>query len=387
MPYSSGDKSFAHKVLVTIGLVCLTLLLLILLYFTFDVLLLIFAAALLAIFLRGLADVICRYTNLSEGFGVLIVSVLFIGILAGSIALLAPDVGDQVQHLREELPRSAREAAAYISQFGWGRTLIDQLPSFDDVRNNVNASALLAGVGGFFSSTVGAIGNFFIVVLLSIYFAVEPRIYTRGFTNLFPLDKRTRVREILFAIGDTLRWWLIGKVGSMVFIGLLTWIGLSLLGVPLALTLGLIAGLLSFIPNFGPIISALPALLLAFIPPGSPMTALYVLLLFVGVQLIESNVVTPFIERKTVEIPPALTIVFQLALAVLVGGLGLVLATPLLAVILVLVQMVYVEDILGDRHVEVREKVGKQDIKQGADRLEADEEAEIGSAVANEENL
>ncbi|NOT46231.1 MAG: AI-2E family transporter, partial [Acidobacteria bacterium] len=192
---------------------------------------------------------------------------------------------------------------------------------------------------------------------------------------LFPLRRRTRVREILFAISDTLRWWLIGKVGSMIFIGLLTWIGLSILGVPLALTLGLIAGLLSFIPNFGPIISALPALLLAFIE--SPTTALYVLILYVGVQLIESNVVTPFIERKTVEIPPALTIVFQLALAVLVGGLGLVLATPLLAVLLVVIQMVYVEDVLGDRRTEVNEKLGRVDIKEGVDDLRSKESDEV----------
>jgi predicted PurR-regulated permease PerM len=119
------------------------------------------------------------------------------------------------------------------------------------------------------------------------------------------------------------------------------------MGVPLALTLGLIAGLLSFIPNFGPILSAVPAILLAFI--HSPISAVYVACLFVGVQVVESNVVTPFIERKTVELAPALTIVFQLILGVLIGGLGLVLATPLLAVIVVLVKTVYFEDVLGDK--------------------------------------
>lgn len=382
MPYAASDNSFTRKVLLTVGLVCLTLLFLTLVYFTFDVLLLIFAAALLAIFLRGLADIVCRYTGISEGWAVVAVSVLLLGILAGAVSLLAPDVAEQVRHLREELPRSARAAADYISQFGWGRTLIDQLPSFEDIKNNLNPSTLLSGVGGFFSSTVGALGNFFIVILLSIYIASEPRIYTRGLTNLFPVDKRTRVREILFTIGDTLRWWLIGKVASMIFIGLITWIGLSLLGVPLALTLGLIAGLLSFIPNFGPILSALPALLLAFIPPtGSPTTALYVLILFVGVQLVESNLVTPFIERQTVEIPPALTIVFQLTLAVLVGGLGLVLATPLLAVLIVLVQLVYVEDVLGDRRTEVSEKVGRHEVKEGAERLKADEQADLKGRI------
>jgi len=348
------DQTFAGRVLVTIGLVVLTLLLLTLLYFIFDVILLIFAAVLLAIFLRGLAEIIGRFINLSEGWLVLIVSALLIAVLAGAIALLAPDVAAQVSDLREKLPRSAQAAANYISQFGWGRTLIDQLPSVEDVRQKIDPSSLLSGVGGFFSSTVGAVGNFFIVILLSIYLASEPRFYIRGFIKLFPKLRRHRATQVMGAVGESLRWWLIGKVASMIFIGLLTWIGLSIIGVPLALTLGLIAGLLSFIPNFGPIISALPALLLAFI--DSPVTALYVLGLYVGVQLIESNVVTPLIERETVELPPALTIVFQLALAVLVGGLGLVLATPLLAVIMVLVQMVYIQDVLGDKDVEVSEK-------------------------------
>lgn len=372
MPEAASENSFSRKVLLAVGIVCLTVLLIALLYFTFDVLLLVFAAALLAIFLRGLADILCRYTNIPEGWSVIAISALILAVLAGAIAFLAPDVAEQVRHLRTQLPIAASDAANYISQFSWGRAIIEQLPSFETVRNNLNPSSLLSGVGGFFSSTVGAVGNFFIVILLSVYFASEPRVYSRGFTNLFPLRRRTRVREILFAIGDTLRWWLIGKVGSMLFIGLLTWIGLSIIGVPLALTLGLIAGLLSFIPNFGPIISAVPAILLAFIE--SPTKALYVLILYVAVQLVESNLVTPFIERKTVEIPPALTIVFQLALAVLVGGLGLVLATPLLAVLLVLIQMVFVEDVLGDRPVGPDHKTGTE-IREAAGDPETGEPA------------
>jgi len=350
----SSDQIFAGRVLITIGFVVLTLLILALLYYTFDVILLIFAASLLAIFLRGIAELLGRYISVSEGWLVLIVSVLILAVLAGAISFLAPDVADQVRHLRTELPKSAQAAANYISQFGWGRTILEQLPSIDDIRENINPSALLSGVGGVFSTTVGAMGNFFIVVLLAIYLASEPRFYVRGFIKLFPKPNRHRATQVVGAVGETLRWWLIGKVASMIFIGLLTWIGLSILGVPLALTLGLIAGLLSFIPNFGPIISALPALLLAFIE--SPITAVYVLGLYVGVQLIESNIVTPLIERETVELPPALTIVFQLALAVLVGGLGLVLATPLLAVIMVIVQMVYIQDVLGDKEVEVSKK-------------------------------
>jgi len=348
---NSSNPQFIQRVLTTIGIILLVFLVLLLLYFIFDVILLIFAAVLLAIFLRGLADFINRYTKISESLSILLVSTLLLAILAGAIALLAPDVAEQVKLLRDKLPKSAQKVGEYISQYGWGRTIVEQLPSAEEIMKNIDASSILSRVGGYFSSTIGAIGDFFVVILVAVYLAIEPKFYTNGLTKVFPINLRSRVREVLSEIGNTLSWWLIGKMISMLFIGILTWIGLSILGVPLALTLGLLAGLLSFIPNFGPIFSAVPAILLAFI--DSPIKALYVLILFIIVQLIESNFVTPFIERRTVELPPALTIVSQIALGILLGGLGLVLATPLLAVIIVLVQMVYIEDILGDKNTEV----------------------------------
>lgn len=348
------EPNFTKKVMITLGLIVFAVTILAGLFFIFDVILLLFAAILLAIFLRGLADLLNKYTRLSEGMSVLAVSFLLIVIIAGAIFLLAPSVTEQVKHLREELPKSARGAADYISHFNWGRALIDQLPSTEEVLNKIDVPAMLSRVGGYFSSTMGAIGNFFLVVLLAIYLASEPKFYVNGMVKLFPVGIRPRAKEIFAAMGDTLAWWLIGKVLSMVFIGLLTWIGLSIMGVPLALTLGLIAGLLSFIPNFGPILSAIPAILLAFI--DSPIKAVYVLILFIAVQVIESNLVTPYIERRTVELPPALTVVAQVALGILIGGLGLVLATPMLALIMVAVQMVYIQDVLGDREVEIAEK-------------------------------
>ena len=339
--------TFTQKVATTCGVVVATFLLIILLYYTFDVVMLVFAAALLAIFLSGLAEIVEPYVPLGDGLRVLVVSVVLLTVIGGTIALLSPSIAEQATHLREELPKSAVSVTSYLNQYVWGRALIEQLPTFDDVKNNINLSSLLSGVGGVFTSTMGAIGNIAIVVLLAIYLASEPKFYSEGFVRLFPIPRRQRVTEILHQVYESLRWWLIGKFGSMLFIGILTWIGLSILGVPIALTLALLAGLLSFIPNFGPIMSAVPALLIAFV--DSPITAVYVLILYIGVQIIESNVITPLIERETVELPPALTVVFQLGLGTLVGGLGLVLATPLLAMIVVVVQLVYLQDVLGDR--------------------------------------
>ena len=343
-PETTGH--IVHKAAVTIAVVLFALLFVAALYYVFDVIMLVFAAVLLAIFLRGLAELLSYYVKVSDGWLVLLVSLILLALVAGFIALLSPSVAEQVGLLRDKIPASVQKVSDYLNHYGWGRTLLENLPSYQSVVDNVNASGLMSRVGGFFTSTIGVLGNIAIVLLLAIYFASEPKMYLVGFVKLFPRERRGRVKEVIQGVYQTLRWWLIGKAGSMLFIGLLTWIGLWILGVPLALTLGLLAGLLSFIPNFGPIISAVPAILLAFI--DSPITALYVLGLFVLVQLIESNIVTPFIERETVELPPALTITFQLALGVLVGGLGLVLATPLLAAIVVAVQMLYIEDVLGD---------------------------------------
>ena len=344
---------FTNRVLIVIGIIILAFMLVVGVFYVFDVVLLLFGAILLAIFLHGLADILIRYTKISEGLSVLLVSVILVAALAFGVWLLAPDVADQIRLLRDKMPQSAQNLSNQISQYSWGKVLIEQLPSTEQIIDTLNNASVLTRVGGFFSTTIGIIGNFLLVILMAIYLASEPRFYVRGFLRLFPENKRERALEILKEIVDTLGWWLIGKFASMLFIGVTTWIGLYFIGVPLSLTLGLIAGLLAFIPNFGPIISVVPALLLAFIE--SPIKAVYVLALYVAVQVVESNIVTPYIERRTIELPPVLTVSAQLALGILLGGIGLVLATPLLAVIMVLVQMIYLEDILGER---VQESVG-----------------------------
>ena len=343
----NSNDSFAKRVLIICGVVTLIVLLVLGAIYVIDVILLLFGAILLAIFLHGLANIFRRYARFSEGKSVLLVSGLLVTVLLLSIWLLAPSVGEQIKNLRQELPQSAIKVSAFLSDYSWGRLLIEQMPNTGEIIERFSNSSVWARIGGYFSSTIGAITNIALMLLLAIYLASEPKVYIKGFTKLFPQARRRRVREILYEIGETLSWWLIGKGASMLFIGVVTWIGLSILGVPLALTLGLIAGLFSFVPNFGPILSAVPAILLAFIE--SPISALYVLILFVVVQLIESNLVTPMIERRTVELPPVLTIFAQLALTILVGAVGLILATPILAVVMVLIQTIYIQDFLGDK--------------------------------------
>lgn len=342
----NSNQNFTYRVLIICAIAALIILSVWATMYVFDVFLLLFGAILVAIFLHGLANFFRRYGRISEGKSVLLVAAILVVALAAFGWLLAPSIVEQVKNLREDLPVSIKKAGEFLQQYSWGRTIIEQMPSGDELMQKANDSSILSRVGGFFSTTASAVTNLLLLVLLAIYLASEPKYYIHGFTQLFPQSRRKRVRHILLEIGETLQWWLVGKGASMLFIGVLTWIGLYFLGVPLSLTLGLIAGLFSFVPNFGPILSAVPAILLAFV--DSPQKALYVLILFVAVQIIESNLVTPMIERRTVELPPVLTIFAQLALSLLIGAAGLILATPILAVVMVLIQTIYIQDILGD---------------------------------------
>jgi predicted PurR-regulated permease PerM len=208
------------------------------------------------------------------------------------------------------------------------------------------ASSMVTHAGVFFSGILGALASVVIVAFVGIYLAVRPASYINGLVRLFPADKRPRTREIMHEIGHVLAQWLLGKMISMVIIGCLTALGLALLDVPLAMVLGILAGLLDFIPYIGPIMAGLPAVLIAF--SESPTLALYVLLLFVGLQTTEAYLLSPLIERRTVSLPPAITIMMQTLLGTFFGLAGIALATPLTAVLAVLVTMLYVQDVLGD---------------------------------------
>jgi predicted PurR-regulated permease PerM len=198
---------------------------------------------------------------------------------------------------------------------------------------------------GAVSRTVSALGSFAIILFLGLVFAASPGPYVRGLLALVPERREARTREVLEAVTNTLRWWLVGRLISMTVIGVATGVGLALLGVPLAFLLGLIAALLSFIPNVGPILSAVPAVLLALV--DGPRQALWVVLLYLGIQAVESWVLDPILDRKTVYLPPAVTVLTQLVLAIVAGLLGAALAAPLAAAGVVLVTMLYVQDVLG----------------------------------------
>jgi predicted PurR-regulated permease PerM len=172
-----------------------------------------------------------------------------------------------------------------------------------------------------------------VIVISGIYLAAAPRMYVEGLLMLVPHPRRPRYREVLGRLAITIRW-------------VITAIGLKLIGVELWFILGLLAALFNFIPNFGPLISGAPAFLLAL--AESPTKAMWVVVLYIGAQSLEGYVLTPLVQRRAVELPPAVLILFQVLAGLLLGALGVVLAAPLLAVIVVAVKMLYVEDVMGD---------------------------------------
>lgn len=342
---ASQPVSFVRRALVVTGLVMAALIMLLFLWYAVDVLLLLFAAILLAVFLRGLSDWVSRRSLLREGWALAVVILSLLGILAAGAWLIAPDVAKQADELSESLPRAVEQIRERIGRYEWGRQLLARLPPAEELMPD--RADVLARATGVFSTTLGAVANFVIILFVGLYLAISPGLYTRGFIRLVPLGKRHRVSVVLSAVGSALRGWLLGKLITMGIVGVLTTAGLWLLGVPLALTLGLIAFFLAFIPNIGPILSAVPAVAVALMQ--GPTMALYVVFLYVGVQTVESYLLNPLVYKRTIELPPALTITAQVVLGVLFGGAGVALATPLTAAALVVVRMVYVEDLLGDR--------------------------------------
>lgn len=324
--------------------VLLIALLLLLAWQAREVLLLLFAGVLLALLLSRLTDTVERHTPLRRGGAYAAVLLLLVGVIVGGGRLVAPSVSRQVDELTEVLPQAVDRLAERIAEYRWARRLLEQAPGRDQVLDA--GPQIVRNATSVLSSTAGVIGGAVVVLAIGLYLAAQLNFYRRGLLRLVPPVRRPRAREILHEVIETLQHWLGAQMVSMATVGVLTTLGLWWLGIPLALVLGLLAALLEFIPNFGPLLSALPAVLLAL--AESPQLALWVILLYAGIQTAESYLITPMVQRQLASLPPVLVIAAQILGGILFGFLGLALATPLLAVVLVLVKRLYVEDRLGD---------------------------------------
>jgi predicted PurR-regulated permease PerM len=219
------------------------------------------------------------------------------------------------------------------------------------LRDRLGGQASRAGryLFPFLSSTLEVVGGLFIIIFLSVYIAVDPALYRRGIIHLFPHGRRERMADVLTAVAAVLRRWLITQLIAMLTIGVVSTIVLAILGVKAAFALGLLSGLLEFIPTVGPIVSSLPAIAMGFL--DSPEKALSVAVAYIGIQFLENHLLIPLLMKGGIDIPPALTILSQALMAILFGFLGLMCAVPLLAATITGVKLLYVEDVMGDQQI------------------------------------
>jgi len=266
---------------------------------------------------------------------------LFIVLLIAAFTiLLGAQIAGQAVALSHELPRQLSALGDWLGISGLPERVSRQAEDFA-ARSN-----LVQNVAGYTTGLAGVLANAVLVIVAGVYLAARPRFYRDGCLLLFPQRVRDNVGTAADNAGRALQLWLVGQLISMVLVAVMTTAGLYLIGMPSALALGLLAGLAEFVPVAGPILSVIPAVLVAFSQDWS--TVLWVLALYLVVQQVESNVILPFVQRRTVDLPPALTLFALVAFGVLFGPLGILLATPLTVVCYVAVKQLYLRDTLEE---------------------------------------
>lgn len=316
------------------------ILFLLLLWKAVTVLLLLFAGALVALALRFLSDQISRLTSIPPLVSLTLIVVLLVGGGTAGTILAAPSISQQFQKLAENLKDSITNLERRLSERGF--VAEEWLPDM----GTDGGLELWTQAAGVFTMTFGAVAGFFLTLTIGLFLAYNPGLYFRGFLRLIPISKRKRAREIMSEVADTLRWWMVGQLISMVVLAVSTSLMLWLIGVPLAFILGLLTGALTFIPYLGPLIALIPILLVAF--AEGPAVMVTILIFYLIIQNLEASVLMPIILQKTVHLPPVLTIIAQILLGAIFGFVGIILATPLMAAGITLVKMIYVVDLLGD---------------------------------------
>ncbi len=337
MENSSADKEpvpFKKKLWIAGGIFSFIILSLLLFKAIFSVLLLVFAGVLIAIYFYGVAGLFQRYFHWPAKLSIILSVVLNILLLAGFFWFIGARIQQQVAQLSDTLPATIENAKTRIGENPVGRKLLEKYGS------SGNSSKTLAAAGSFFSSSFGILSDLYIVILLALFFTASPGLYRKGIISLLPVKAKEKGDEVLTKIRGILTKWLKGQIIGIFVIAILTGIGLLIIGMPLVLTLSLTAGLLNFIPNFGPVIALVPAVLIAFMQGTT--TALIVAGMYTLVQIFQSAVSQPLVQKKMANIPPALTIVAQVGMGTLGGFWGVLLATPTIAILMVIVQELYV---------------------------------------------
>jgi predicted PurR-regulated permease PerM len=344
MEKGSSETSRERMVYAGIGLVFALLLAVYLVYKIAVVVLVLLVTLLLSIIISAPVDYLVR-RGIGRGWGTLAV----LGVLALLFGIfgmaLAPVVTSQATRLAETFPtllESAQQVVVRVQNaFGLETSFRLDPQRLSDTARNFLSGGTLTTVASVGASVANVLSLGVVAVIATVYTVARPAPLVNGFVALFPAGRRQRVREVLGEMYGAVQRWFLGQLASMTIIGLLFTIAMFVIGIPFALLLGLFAGLISFVPYIGPLISVIPPVLLAL--TGNPIDALWVLLAYSIIQAIEGNLVQPIVMSRAISLHPAVLVFALLIMGTLFGFVGVFLAVPLMAVLHVLLRELWVE--------------------------------------------
>jgi predicted PurR-regulated permease PerM len=324
--------TFARRVWTVVGIIAFVAVLLLLLGTVFRIILLLIASLLVAVFFHGFAGLLHRKTGFQRKWCLPMAILITLGFLYTVFWLVGSRIQEQIEQISETLPGAIQNLKAQLLRSEAGEKLVELV---DEEQQGIGKTSLR-----FFNTGFGVITDLYIILIASLFFTASPGQYTRGALSLVAPRYRARFEEVLQRCAALLRGWLKGQLFAMLIIFTLTGIGLMILGIPMSLGLATIAGFFNFIPNFGPLIALIPGALIGFLQ--SPGTALIVIAIYTGVQIVES-VITPIIQNRMIKLPPALIILFQVVMGYLAGAFGVIMATPFLVILKGMTEVLYLD--------------------------------------------
>ena len=336
MEAPNKELTFVEKAWYTIAIFTFFVVVILIIRVAFNVLLMALAGSLIAVYFHGVGDIIQRRTKLSRRSSMIlsIVATLFLVVLL--IWFMGTKIQGQITALGDSLPQTITTAKLKLQQTPTGQKILSYF-------SGNNPDKLFATVQQFFSTSFGVLGDLYIILFLGIFFTASPALYKNGMLKLIPSTSKPLAKTILDRSSQILKGWLKGTIISMVLITLLLPIALYIMHIPAALVLGIITASLVIVPNFGSFAAMIPGVLLAL--TISTNTAMIVALIYIGIQTLVSNIIAPLIQKKMMSLPPALTIVGQLVMGSVAGVMGIIMAVPLLALVMILVDELYVKKI------------------------------------------
>jgi predicted PurR-regulated permease PerM len=312
-------------------------------------LLLIFAAFLVAVALDGLARGLSRVSGLARRPAVLAVALIVLLLLGLATTIGTINISSQAPLLKHQIAQSIDALQSKLKQYHITEDLLGQSKS-----SNPGSAGSRPAIGqritqkltGALTVTLSTLIDLFLMAIIGLYLALNPNLYYRGLLRLFPPGRQRRVDFIAHEAADAVRRWLTGRAISMTLVGICSIAGLWLIGINFPVLLGILAGILTFIPYLGPLVSAIPALLVAGLQGLWPM--IYVAILYLALHILEGYFVAPLIQRRAASIAPAFLLSAQVIGGAVAGIFGIGLAAPLALVFTVIIQLGYVQDVIGE---------------------------------------